>query len=938
MNKILLLSAVLIFFSGSFLHSQNFITGTVSEEKTGSTMPGATVVAKSTSDSTKISYTSTDLDGTFRLEVSGTGSYLLEVSYIGFQKVARTVQVSGPNTPAGTLQMKEDPRVLNTVDIEGKLPLATQIGDTTQYNADAFKVNKDAVAEDLISKMPGVTVENGTVKAQGEEVKKVLVDGKPFFGDDANAALKNLPAEIIDKIQVYDKLSDQSEFTGFDDGNTTKTINIVTKKDRRNGQFGKIYGGLGTDYRYSAGVSLNLFDNDRKISILGMSNNINQQNFSSEDLVGVSSSTSQRGGNRGGGGGGGGGMPGGQGGTGNFLVGQQNGISTTHAFGVNYTDVWGKKKNINVTGSYFFNYAVNNRDQLLNREYFLSQDSSQFYREGSNSESQNFNHRVNLRFEFNIDSSNSLIFTPRFSLQDNRSMQDLDGETRLEDLSVINTTSTYQTSNRLGYNAGGDLLFRHKFGKRGRTFSISAGGNYTSNVNDMLLLSGNVFYSDTTIVTDSLNQQSDRLTTGYRLNSRASYTEPLGKSGILFFDYNFSYDWSRSFRETNNYNTATGTYSLLDSLLSNTFENRNITNRGTAGYRLKGEKFNFMVGVAYENVLFDGWQFFPVSDQVSRVYHNVLPSAMFRYRFTKTSNLNIFYRTSAGLPTVNQLQSVIDNTNPLLLSRGNPDLVQNYSHTGTIRYMKTNTEKATALFFSAAYTYTHNYIANSTLIASRDTVLPDGTFLGQGAQLSMPVNLDGYMNARGLFTYGLPISKIKTNLNINTSLNYSRTPGLINDETNYANSFTVSQGIVFSSNISEKIDFSISYTGSYNVVVNTLRSQNNNNYFNQTAAVRFNWQFWKGFVVNTNLNHTYYSGLSSGFDQTVFLWNASLGYKFLKDESLELKATVFDILGQNNSVSRTVTETYVEDLTSNVLQRYFMVTLTYNLRNFTKSE
>lgn len=939
MKKLLILLFALL--PGLVVRAQTFtVMGMVKDKITGSGLQGAVVTLTGLQDSTRKVSGASGQDGRFRLETPAAGDYRVNIQFVGYHSMTDTVAVTGERNFAGMFAM--EPGVdLTTVEIKDQMPLAVQNGDTTQYNSDAYKVNKDATGEDLILKMPGMTNENGTLKSQGEDVKKVLVDGKPYFGDDPNLTLKNIPADIVDKIQVYDKWSDQSEFTGFDDGNSMRTINIITKKD---GQFGKVYGGLGQDYRYVAGASINLFDGARKITLLGMSNNINQQNFSSEDLVGISGASMSSFGMMGGGGFGG---RGGRGGSGNmgmmsggpsFMVGQQNGVATTHGAGLNYIDTWGKKKNVSITASYFFNTSVNYRNQLTAREYFLGADSSQFYNESSIANSTNYNHRANLRMEFTLDSMNSLIFTPRFSYQRNISDQYTTGDNRDDLQSLINLSNSGQTNNREAYMTSGELLFRHRFRKTGRTLSVTLGGNYNWRNAVSSLRSVNTFYTDTIILSDTINQQGTQLTESYRANMNTAYTEPIGKSGSLSLNYAFTYDFGHAPRQTYRLNPLDSTYSTLDTLLSNSYDNRNITNRFTAAYRLRGKKFNFSVGVGYENILFYGYQLFPLTDTVDRVYHNVLPNAMFTYRFTKSSNLRINYRTYANLPSVNQLQTVVDNSNPLLLSSGNASLVQNFSHNLSIRYNQTNTNKATTLFLMAGVTYTQNYIGSSVLIAARDTTLPDGTFLGQGAQLSMPVNLDGYVSARSFFTFGFPVKKIKTNININTGVNYARTPGLINGQTNYSNSVTLSQGIVFSSNISEKLDFTISYTGSYNIVLNTVRQQNNSNYFNQTANVKFNWQFWKGMFVNTQLNHYFYTGLTDGFNQNVFLWNASLGYKFLKDESLELKVTVFDILGQNNSVSRSVTETYVEDVTSNVIGRYVMGVITYNLKNFAKKE
>jgi hypothetical protein len=310
---------------------------------------------------------------------------------------------------------------------------------------------------------------------------------------------------------------------------------------------------------------------------------------------------------------------------------------------------------------------------------------------------------------------------------------------------------------------------------------------------------------------------------------------------------------------------------------------------------------------------------------------------MYNCKFSKEENLRLMYRASTNPPSISQLQDVLDNSNPLFLTSGNPDLKQAYTHNFTTRYGKTNAQKATSRFLMAGINYTMDYIGNSTLVAMKDTVLGDGTFLFRGSQISRPVNLDGYWNARTLLSFGLPVAKLKSNMNIFTGFTFNRTPALINGAINMASNYNISQGIALSSNINKDIDFNLSYTGNYSLVKNSLQSSANNNYFYHVAAVKFNYMFFKGFVFNTSLNHTLYSGLSQSFNQSYLLWNSSLGYKFLKDKSLEGRVSVFDILKQNNSITRSVTETYIEDNETTVLQRYLMFTLTYSLRHFKKA-
>ena len=353
-----------------------------------------------------------------------------------------------------------------------------QKGDTIQYNANQFKVNPDATVEDLVKKAPGITVDrDGTVTAQGEQVRKVTIDGRDFFGDDASAALRNLPADVVDKIQVFDRLSDQAQLTGVDDGNSQKAINIVTKAGMRDGQFGRMYVGYGTDDRYQAGGNVSFFKDNRRISIVGLANNINQQNFGSQDLLGVTSS-SGGGGGRGGpqGGGGRGGPQGGGGNFGgggqNFTIGQQNGISKTNAIGINFADKWGQK--LDVSGSYFFNNSNLNNDRFTNRQSLAKPDSILFTDENALSRTNNYNHRINLRLEYRIDSSNTLMITPSLSFQKNKAVTSSMSQSYYDvTKGLVNQLENNRNSVNSGYNFNNNILYRHAFAKRGRSISVN---------------------------------------------------------------------------------------------------------------------------------------------------------------------------------------------------------------------------------------------------------------------------------------------------------------------------------------------------------------------------------------------------------------------------------------------------------------------------------
>ncbi len=919
----------ILLYNYSIAHAQTDFTinGRILEEDDELTpVIGATIRLASLTDTSVGTGTVSDIDGYFTLRGIGSGQYRISVSYIGTQPFEQIISVTNENKELGTIRLKNQSRMLDQVIVQGQQIRVKQLGDTTEFNAGAFKTNPDASAEDLLSKMPGVTSEGGTVKVQGEEIRQVLVDGKPFFGDDPSAALKNLPAEVIDKIQVFERLSDQSQFTGFDDGQGQKSINIITKSGSNTGQFGKIYAGYGSDDRYTAGGNINLFNGDRRISIIGLSNNINQQNFSSEDLMGVSS------GGRSGGGRGGGRMPGGGGsgrGGNDFLVGQQGGITATNSLGINYSDTWGKK--INVSGSYFLNTTQNDNKTELTREYFTAADSGLNYQEKSATANNNTNHRFNFRFDYTIDSSNSLLITPRLSIQNNAYQTNLTGNSFLTGQSPIGNIINNNQSDNLGYNFNNNILYRHRFAKRGRTLSANLGTQLNTRNGESAVYSLNEYLgADTTL----LDQQSDLLTNGYTLSGNITYTEPVGEKSQVMINYNPSFTENHSDKETFNYSPADNGYTLFDSLLSNKYDNTYTTHRGGLNYRFNDQKVNFMIGANMQHALLEGEQFFPYTFQLRQSFTNILPQAMFNYKFSQGQNLRLMYRTATNAPSITQLQQVPDITNPLLLRTGNPNLIQDYTHTMVLRYGKTNTANAHSLFFFTHASYTDDYIGSETIIPSNDSVFTDNITIRRGSQLTRPVNLDGNWNTRSFFTYGLPLSIIKSNLNMNAGVSFRRTPSLVNGQANYSNNYAPSAGVVVSSNISEQLDFTFSYNGNYNIVRNTLQQQTDNSYYSHLASFRVNWLPHDRIVLNTSLDHNMYSGLNQGFNQQFLLWNAYAGYKFLKDRSLEARISVYDLLNQNQSISREITDTYLEDSRTRVLTQYFMFSLTYTLRNF----
>lgn len=922
----------LVLFTISLSAQQFQLKGRIIDKSTNESIIGANVGMYQLPDSVLVTGAQTDAQGNFLIPNVPMGMYRIQVSFIGYASLRFPIRMN-EDKDIGTRGIESTLRNLKGVEVEGTQQRAVQKGDTTEINADAFKVNPDATAEDLVKKMPGITVDNGVVKSGGEEVKKVLIDGKEFFGDDASMALKNLPAEVVNKIQVFDKLSDQAQFSGFDDGNSRKTMNVVTRRGMKNAQFGKVYAGGGSNDRYNAGLNMNYFKGNRRFTLLGQSNNVNQQNFSSQDLLGVMGSG---GGGMGGGGMGGGGMgrmmgmaPGANDPS-NFMIGQSNGINTTHSLGLNYSDSLSPK--VKLSGSYFFNNSANKTSKNVDRDYYLNDSTNQRYSESNTGWSNNLNHRLNLRVEINLDTNNSIIYTPRISWQANQNGYDVNGNTIRNSINPISATNTNNYAQNSGYSMSHNVLLRHKFKKFGRTISLTLNSDNSEKSGLSGLGSSNSFYglNDTTIV---LKQQSNTYTNAQTYSTNIMYTEPLGKLAQLFLNYAPSLSLNNSLKNTNRYNPLSGSYSTLDSLLSNRYDNTITTQKGGAGIRIRTAKLMMVFNANMQQVTLDGNQSYPKSLVIKRSFNNIVPFAMMNYKFSSSTNIRLFYRSNTNVPSISQLQSVVDNSNPLQLSTGNSNLKQEYSQSISTRFATANLKSSHAFFANISSTLTNNYIGNSTFLASNDTLIA-GIPLRKGSQLSRPVNLSGYVNLSSLLTYSLPVKWIKSTLNIQGGVNYSMKPGEINGLRNETSTTTYNGGVVVASNISEKIDFTLSYNGGWNEVQSTLQPSLNNNYVVQTAGFKWNWLPWKGLVLNSEVTHSRYNGLGSGFNQNFTLWNAGIGYKFLKGKSGELRATAFDLLNQNTSISRTITETFVEDNRTKVLNRYFMLTFTFTFRKF----
>lgn len=914
---------VLIFSLGAVIAKSQNITlkGQLSDKDNKGPVAGATVELRAKSDSLRPITVLTDSKGEFIFTGLKVDKYRLATSASGYDIIVQTINLQASNKSPLQFTLTKLAKELGEVVVIAKKPVVVQKGDTLEFNASELKVNPDATAEDLIKKLPGVVVDkDGNVTAAGEQVKKVTVDGRDFFGDDATAALKNLPASVIDKIQVFDKLSDQAAFTGFDDGNSVKSINIVTKSGMRNGQFGRIYAGAGTQGTYNAGGNISLFKNNMRLTFVGLTNNVNQQNFASQDLLGMS-----------GGGGGRGGGGGGFGGGSNFNVGAKSGISNTNSFGINYSDQWSKK--VDVSGSYFFNDNNTNNNQFSNTQNFISNDTILYKKQNVLSNIKNDNHRFNFRLNYKIDDKNSLMIVPSLSIQNTRLSSDVANFNSYSPTDSLSKSDNNTNSKGSGFNFNNNILFRHSFAKKGRTVSINFGTAINKNDGDTYNLNKTSYYSNTGNTDDSLQQYTNSVSNGYQLSGNVAYTEPIGKKGQLQINYSPSFSKSKSDLEVFKYDYTGDKYSLFVDSLSNKFDNT--INKQSTGltYRLGDRDNMFSVGLSYQYTELNSDQSYPYAAKVSKNFNNVLPNLMWRKKINARNSIRVFYRASTNTPAVSQLQDVINNSDPLYVTKGNSNLKQQVGNTLSTRYTFTNTGKSKSFFANIFLQQNSNYITNAIYnIRRQDTVLSNTVTLHPGSQLSVPINMDGYWSLRSFLTYSMPLKFMKTNLSINAGYNYSNTPGMIDKIKNVSQSTTYNAGVVLASNISQYVDFNLNYSANFNSVKNTINPTTK--YIQQSAGVQINLLDKKGWFVQNDVTNENYSGLTGGFNQNYWLWNAGIGKKFLKNQAGELKLTVFDLLKQNQSITRTTTASSIQDVQNQVLQQYFMLTFTYNLKNF----
>jgi Outer membrane protein beta-barrel family/Carboxypeptidase regulatory-like domain len=855
----------------------------------------------------------TNKQGAFTVRNLKPGNYSLIISFEGYQAVYKKFTIDTAVINLGTMNLQRQTDQMATVIVEAP-PMKVK-GDTVEYNASMYATKPNAVAEDLLKKFPGIQVDaSGNITAQGETVQRVLVNGKRFFSDDPKLATRNLPPDIIEKVQVFDDLDDQSKFSGFDDGNRVKTINFTTKKDKRQGYFGRTVAGAGTNADYDESINMHRFDNDQQISVLAQANDINKQNFTIQDILG--SSGSRRG-------------------NGNATAATNQtspGITTVWAGGVNYKDDWGPKTDI--TGSYFYNFQhLSNNGSTTSFKSFNSSDSSNTSNSNQSAFQRTTNQRIYLNLEQKFDSNNSLVFRPNLTFQKSNPEGSSDSRTVDQNGSPITSTVGSSSSTLSGFNINGsNLTFRHKFKQPFRTFSIDINGTVNQNQGDGYYKSTNQYFKLERV--DSLNQYYNDSLHTYNISPTLSYTQPVAKNQVIELNYNYAWNKNNTINNTYDYVDATKNYDSFDSLFSNSYKFTSNSNRFTLNYRIQNPKFNLNFGSGIQFLDFNSHN--TTKDiTVTHDYVNVTPTVNFRYSFSKTTRLQFFYQGRTGNPNANQLQPLTTTTDSINFTVGNPNLKPQFTHSLRMLYSSFDPGTQNVLFATINASTIVNDIQSSIINNQK------------GGATTTYINLNGTYNISGYFNYGFALKKPKSNLNLITNINYSQSQNLVDTAAfnapvvflhDYTKNTSLAETISWTTNIRKNFDMNFSYKINYNIARNSLNPQQNLDYLTQVFSAEITAYTNSGWLIATTFDYTNTNTHVAGYNASIPLLSPSIAKSIFKKKNGEIRLTTFDLLNANTSVSKTANQSGYTASRTNTLSRYLMLTFTWNLNKFPGSQ
>lgn len=888
------------------------IQGSLKDSIANRALNSATVSLVYAKDSSLVSFSRTNEAGVFNFKNVAPGNYLISVSYVGYVPKWVPVLTGTEKIVEMGLIYMNDVNTMSTVTVTARRPPVVINGDSVEFNSENFKTAPNAVVEDLLKKMPGMEVDkSGGITVNGKKVTKVFVNGKEFFTGDPMMATKNLPADAVDKIQVYDRKSDQAMFTGIDDGSEETAINLKLKKDRNKSTFGKLNAGAGTPSVFDAQGNVNVINNEEQFSAIGGANNTNRQNFSGRNIINFS--------------GGGGGRPGAGGGvTVNFSGGSgetdanAQGIAETYSIGGNYSNLFNSKKtefnaNLsisdvernNISSSFTQNLTPGNAFNRISNSNSIAGNKQQNF--GST-----IDHKVSDNFSFR--------FTPSLGLQQTTNYSEDSTQTYLTNGNLLNSNTTMSSSASDAVNAASTLLLRKKFAKKGRTISSTITQSFNRSNSTGNQFTEQLSYLNNKLTNDSiLDQQNTRKGENSSYSANIIYTEPLGKKSLLEFNSYLSKSIGSSSRRIFDRNVATDTYDILNTRLTNEFNSEYTYSGGGMSYRSNQKKYNFSTGVSLQKAVLDG-ENISAKTKLSQSFQDILPNATFRYNFSQTKNFNLDYRTSTNQPSITQLQPVLDQSNINRQSIGNPDLKRSYVHNLNIRFFSSKILAGKSFFSTLNASTTNNSIVNY------DSVLPNRTIL------TKPVNVNGAYRINGSMNYGFGIKKLKSRLSfglnagLNNNISYAN--GLLNTIVTKSTGPSMSYSYI----VDDIIDINLTARYSFSQTSNEVNPTLNTNFLTKVFGADMTNYLPFNIVLNQSFNYAINTGRAEGFNTSIPIWNASFSKFFMKNKRAEIKMSAFDLLNKNIGINRNVSQNQIVDRSYNVISQYFMLTFTYSLQ------
>lgn len=901
------LCAVMAVMLSSLGVSATDISGRV-VDSAGEPMIQASIRLLTPRDSTQVKGTVSDANGRYRFVNVNKGSYILEASYVGYNTECVNVSVVDKNVNLKPITLNESAIMLAGTTVLGiKTPIKV-MQDTVEFNADSYKTAPNAVVEDLLKRLPGVEVDSeGKITANGKSVSKILLDGREFFADDPKVASKNLPVNMVDKLQVVDRKSDLARITGVDDGEEETVINLTIKKGMNNGWVGNVEAGYGTDNRYKGSFLANRFWNGNQLSIFGGANNVNDPPFT-------------------------------DGTAGRFRrFGSSTGITSSQGLGVNFNI--GKEEIFRVGGNVMYTQTDRDTYQKSDQQYLFA-DSTSYKNTQKTARDKGHNFRADFRLQWNPDSMNTLEFRPNISLNYNNSYSNDSSLTRAGNAAMSEVVRSINDDHTKGSSVefGGMLIFNHKFrSKPGRSFSVFA--NYRlSNVREKSdSYSWNKFY----LFNDSIDL-SDRYTDNHtwsnNVSARVSWTEPIGdvkKGNFLTFAYRFQYRWNNTDRLTYDHPVIFQDGWLADPVispeleynneLSNRFRNNYMNQDIRVGYKHVAKKGSIDVGLSAVPQMSRSISLTDDNKTIpTRYVWNFAPYMRYRYRPSKTKSLSVDYRGRSSQPTMTQLQPVADKSNPLHIVVGNPDLDPTFSHTVFFRYSDFNAEAQRSIMTMGHVEMAQNSIVSRTRFNSET-----------GGSTTTYENVNGQWNAFVMNMISLPLRNKLFTFSNDFSARYSHAVGFNNDLRNNSGDLRLRESFNFQwspdgAQLSIRPNYGLQY------VSNSVQKSNNRIVHSYGGTFDGTYYTPIGLVLNTDLSYTATSGYSSGYDTREWMWNASISYQFLRNQAATVTLRAYDLLGQKSNVRRNITANYISDELYNSLTRYFMVSFTYKFNSFGK--